>query len=84
MLEAYAMGCPVLASSAGALPEVGGQAALYADPHSESALAEGLHSVLKVQRPAFQRAARRELRRFSWDRSVRQTLDLYYQAAYGA
>jgi hypothetical protein len=36
LLEAMQLGCPVLASSAASLPEVGGDAALYFDPHSES------------------------------------------------
>lgn len=81
MLEAYALGCPVLASNAGALPEVGGSAAVYADPTSEKALAQGLRQVLAVKRPAFRRAAARELRRFSWKTSAMHTLKLYYEAA---
>ena len=32
VLEAYAMGCPVLVSAATALPEVAGAGAVYADP----------------------------------------------------
>ena len=81
MLEAYALGCPVLASNAGALPEVGGKAALYADPQSEASLTEGLGRVLKLHRPEFRRRAKRELARFSWERSAAQTLDIYYRAA---
>jgi glycosyltransferase involved in cell wall biosynthesis len=81
MLEAYALGCPVLASNAGALPEVGGDAAIYADPEDEAALAEGLRKVLKAGRAQFKRRAQRELKRYSWDRSAAQTLALYYQAA---
>jgi glycosyltransferase involved in cell wall biosynthesis len=39
-LEAMALGCPVLASNAAAMPEVCGDGALYFDPQDESALAQ--------------------------------------------
>jgi glycosyltransferase involved in cell wall biosynthesis len=35
ILEAMTLGCPVLSSNAGSLPEVGGDAAVYFDPTSE-------------------------------------------------
>ncbi|HEY5955126.1 MAG TPA: glycosyltransferase family 1 protein [Polyangiaceae bacterium] len=38
-LEAMALGCPVISSSAAALPEVCGKAALYFEPHDAEALA---------------------------------------------
>lgn len=49
LLEAMQLGCPVLASSAGSLPEIGGDAALYFDPRSVASLADRL---LQVQDPA--------------------------------
>ena len=42
LLEAMSLGCPVLASTAGSLPEVGGNAALYFDPPSPEELAARL------------------------------------------
>jgi glycosyltransferase involved in cell wall biosynthesis len=42
ILEAMSLNCPVLASTAGSLPEVGGDAALYFDPHSAAQLANRL------------------------------------------
>ncbi len=45
LLEAMKLGCPVLCSTAGSLPEVAGDAALYFHPYSESALAELLLQV---------------------------------------
>ncbi|MFD1952422.1 glycosyltransferase family 4 protein [Sphingomonas arantia] len=42
VLEAMALGTPVLSSTAGAIPEVTGDAALLVDPHDISAIAEGL------------------------------------------
>ena len=55
VLEAMQLGCPVLASTAGSLPEVGGDAAFYFDPHSVEDLAERLLETLDA-------AAMRELR----------------------
>ncbi len=45
LLEAMRLGCPVLCSTAGSLPEVAGDAALYFDPHSEQQLAKRLGEV---------------------------------------
>ncbi len=39
LLEAMQLGCPVISSSAGSLPEVGGDAAMYFDPSSMNELA---------------------------------------------
>lgn len=45
LLEAMQLGCPVLCSTAGSLPEVAGPAALYFDPRNETDLAERLLQV---------------------------------------
>jgi glycosyltransferase involved in cell wall biosynthesis len=42
VLEAMALGAPVLASTGGALPEVAGEAALLVDPYDPRAIAAGL------------------------------------------
>ena len=42
LLEAMQLGCPVLASTAGSLPEVAGNAAIYFSPHSRSELVAAL------------------------------------------
>ncbi len=74
VLEAMQLGCPVLASAASSLPEVGGDAALYFDPRSESQLAQCLLQACDA-------AAMGELRRrghervthFSFVRCAQQT-----------
>src|SRR5262249_25179314 len=75
-LEAMACGCPVLTSQAAALPEVCGDAALYADPYHVEDLAE------KMVRITLDKAMRGELREkglrrahyFSWEKSAEATL----------
>ena len=46
MLEAFAAGTPVIASNAGAIPEVAGDAALLAAPEDDEALADSLRRLL--------------------------------------
>ena len=78
-LEAMATGCPAIVSTAGALPEVTGDAAVKVDPHDDAALARAIAAVLDDE------ALRRELRargleqarRFSWERAARETLRVY-------
>jgi glycosyltransferase involved in cell wall biosynthesis len=45
LLEAMHLGCPVLCSRAGSLPEVAGEAALYFDPRDDEELAKRLIQV---------------------------------------
>ena len=68
------LGCPVLCSTAGSLPEVGGNAALYFDPHSADELAA---CMLRVTDPAAMddlraRGAER-VKDFSFSRCAEQT-----------
>lgn len=76
VLEGMARGVPVLCSDLPVLREVGGDAAVYFDPHDPSQIASTITQVLA--RPA-QLASMAELglkrsQEFSWDRTARQTL----------
>lgn len=44
-LEAMTVGCPVVATTGGAVPEVCGDAAIYADPHDRTAWREALRRI---------------------------------------
>jgi len=46
MLEAMIRSKPVIAAATSSLPEVGGDAAIYFDPHSPEALAKALVRIL--------------------------------------
>lgn len=80
-LEAMASGTPVLSSSAPAMPEVLGDAALYFDPGDVEALTETIERALgdaglraELRRRGLERAAQ-----FSWRRTAERTLDLYHR-----
>ena len=81
-VEAMACGTPVVASTAGAFPEVLGDAALLVDPHDEDALAEALQAAAddrgELRRRGLERAAR-----YTWPRAAAETWQVY-QAALGA
>jgi glycosyltransferase involved in cell wall biosynthesis len=81
-LEAMGFGVPVLASTAPAVIEVTGAAALHADPRSHADLAD---KIGRLDRDATLRrrlveAGKQHVREFSWDRAARQTLDVYREA----
>jgi glycosyltransferase involved in cell wall biosynthesis len=82
VLEAFSLGCPVLASDRGSLPEVAGKAALVADPEDPVALAAGLSALAAPgARARYAALGRARLSRFSWGACARATLRAYEQAA---
>jgi len=82
-LEAMALGVPVVAANAGALPEVCGMAAEIAEPTPEGLAASLLHVLGTDERAAELRAAgKRRAEDFQWDESARRTLEIYRSAAH--
>jgi glycosyltransferase involved in cell wall biosynthesis len=82
VLEAMACGTPVACSSSTSLPEVAGNAALYFDPHKPEEMAVQLCRAFSddVVRASLIADGRRNLLRFSWEETARQTLEVYHQA----
>ena len=79
LLEAMAGGCPVAASSAGAIPEVSGDAALLFSPDDINGMAAALLRLLedKTLRQSLIDRGRERVREFSWARTARETLAFY-------
>jgi len=68
--EGLACGVPVVTSRVSSLPEVGGEAAFYADPYDEADIARALYEALTLPPDArAHRAAvgRAHVQRFSWE-----------------
>ena len=83
LLEAQLAGTPIVASSAGSIPEVAGRGALFSSPHDVDALAANLHWTLTSDRRADSliEQGRANVERFSWDRTAASLVDLYERVA---
>lgn len=81
VVEAMACGAAVVTSRTGALPEVTGEAALSVDPHDLDDLARAMEQILTEPelRRSLGAGGRRQAESFSWERTARQTLDVYGQ-----
>jgi glycosyltransferase involved in cell wall biosynthesis len=78
-LEAMACGTPVVCSNRGALPEVLGDAAVFAEPEDANQTADRVNELLSNRfQYDLQRARGLErASRFSWDRTAREMLAVY-------
>jgi glycosyltransferase involved in cell wall biosynthesis len=77
-LEAMACGAALITSRRGALPEVAGDAALYADPDSPEALAEAIRALANdpARREALSAAGQARARGFDLPQAMRQLQDI--------
>jgi len=76
VLEAMASGTPVVATTAGAVPEVAGDAAVLVEPGNPEGLADGIRRALS-ERERLSAAGLERVRRFSWSETARRTLEVY-------
>lgn len=78
-LEAMACGTPVITSNLSSLPEVVGDAALLVDPCNVHEIANAIERLLldeKLRNELIKRGFER-VKRFSWERTVKETLQVY-------
>jgi alpha-1,3-rhamnosyl/mannosyltransferase len=76
VLEAMASGTPVVATTAGAIPEVAGRAAVLVAPGDAEALADGVHQAL-ANREQLVVAGLDRARSFPWGQVADRTLGIY-------
>ena len=82
-IEAMGCGCPVIASTAGSIPEVAGGAALLVDPYDEDSIAAGIVRAVtdETLRADLIARGRDRARSFSWTQSVRKIHQIYMEVA---
>jgi glycosyltransferase involved in cell wall biosynthesis len=76
VLEAMARGVPVVAADATALPETGGDAAVYFDPLDSAAMARAIDEALQARADLAERGRARAAQ-FSWRRTAEETAAVY-------
>ncbi len=79
MLEAMHCGTPVVAAAASCLPEVAGEAALYFEPLDAKDLSRVLKKILtdKDLRVRMINRGFTRMKLYSWDKTIRQTYEVY-------
>ncbi len=82
-LEAMASGTPVVTSEVSSLPEVVGEAAVTVNPENVFDIARGIKEVLldPELRKRLSAAGLEQAKKFNWERTARQVLEVYEEAA---
>lgn len=78
VLEAMKYGCPVITSKISSLPEAGGEAAIYVDPENIGDIAEKITTVITDAhlRNEMREKGKKQLAKFSWEKSAKETLKI--------
>ncbi len=79
VLEAMSYQVPVITSNCGAMAEIAGEAALLVDPYNVEEIAEAMHRVLtdETLRAVLIKKGLKRAKEFSWEKTARQTLEVY-------
>jgi glycosyltransferase involved in cell wall biosynthesis len=82
LLEAMACGAPIVCSDRGSLPEILADAGLLVDPEDVSAIELAMARVLRDRplRDQLVRNGARRLQDFSWEKTARQTREVFLRA----
>lgn len=84
VLEAMACACPVMVSNTTSLPEVAGDAGIYANPLDVDSIQQALIELLEHPEHAkLKQRAMRQSWKFMWSRCLQRTVEVYRQAAGG-
>jgi len=81
ILEAMACGCPVITSNVSSMPEVGGNAAEYVNPEDVDSIVKALEKVYdnpKLREKMVNKGFK-QIKKFSWEKCAKQTLEIYHQ-----
>jgi glycosyltransferase involved in cell wall biosynthesis len=74
-----ASGAPVAISNVSVMPEIGGEAAVYANPYDAHAIGEAIYKIIQNENLR-QNLIKKGLERakfFSWKKTAKETISLY-------
>lgn len=86
VVEAMACGCPVICGKNSSLPEVGGEAAVYADVGDPTDLARKIVGTLGLSAGEYEgvrQKCQRQARKFSWEKTAKETYEVYEKTIEG-
>jgi glycosyltransferase involved in cell wall biosynthesis len=80
VLEAMAYKCPVVVSNVSSLPEIAGNAGIYVDAGSTESIANGLLTAVRernlVQGATRVNAGLAQMKKFTWEKAAKKTLEV--------
>lgn len=78
-LEAMSAGLPVISSSTSSMPEVIGEAGILLDPNDEDGWSKTMLELTRLSdlRRKFSSLGRERAKKFDWDETARQTIEVY-------
>lgn len=78
VLEAFSLGCPVIASNVTSLPEVVGDAGILFDPNNVKSLANAIQNIQKddTLRDKLITFGRKQLQKFSWEKTLKKYISV--------
>jgi len=84
ILEAQACGTPVITSNISSMPEVAGEGAILADPYNVDEIVEALTRINRNEELTNQltKAGFENIKRFSWEKTAIETIDVYKKKAH--
>lgn len=80
VLEAMACGTPVVTSNTSSLLEVGGDAAIFVDPHDLASIYEAIKQLLTLFETDYQSMQQKGIahaKQFTWEKAAQETLAVY-------
>lgn len=79
ILEAFEHDCPVITSNLSSLPEAAGEAALFIDPESVTEIKKAMQKMLidSSLRKKLIQEGRKQLEKFSWEKTAKETLSVF-------
>lgn len=79
VVEAMAVGCPVIVSNVSSLPEVVGEAGLLVDPYSVDQIEQAIRTLVsdKKLREKYIKLGLAESQKFSWEKMAKQVLQVF-------
>ncbi len=78
-LEAMSLGCPIICSSVGSIPEIVGSAGEYFNPNDPDEISQAIENVVfnEERSNVLRNLGYQQIKKYSWERCAQETLHIY-------